>query len=127
MTRSREQPADLLRPPTALVTDAPMPRIFLVTGAPVIFRANLSGSLGRTREVLAYRGRSHDVRETGFGSVILLFVTDQWTTPYGDVPPTQDQPPQWPSYPATPADLGQVAEPILERDGRRLVRARHPA
>ena len=29
-------------------------------------------------------------------------MTDQWTTPYGDVPPTQDQPPQWPSYPPPP-------------------------
>jgi Septum formation/Domain of unknown function (DUF4190) len=37
----------------------------------------------------------------GFGSVILLFVTDQWTTPYGDVPPTQNQRSQWPSYPPT--------------------------
>jgi MFS family permease len=30
-------------------------------------------------------------------SVILLFVTDQWT-PYGDVPPMQNQPRQWPGY-----------------------------
>ena len=37
----------------------------------------------------------------GVRSVILLFVTDQRTTPYGDVPPTQNQPPQWPSYPPT--------------------------
>jgi hypothetical protein len=29
-------------------------------------------------------------------------VTDQWTTPYGDVPPTQNQPPQWRSYPPPP-------------------------
>ena len=29
-------------------------------------------------------------------------MTDQWTTPYGDVPPTQNQPPQWPSYPPPP-------------------------
>jgi hypothetical protein len=42
-----------------------------------------------------------DVRETGFGSVMLLFVTDQWTPPYG-VPPTQYQPPPWPSYPPPP-------------------------
>ncbi len=26
----------------------------------------------------------------------------QWTTPYDDVPPTQNQPPQWPSYPPSP-------------------------
>ena len=32
---------------------------------------------------------------------MLLFVTDQWTPPYG-VPPTQNQPPQWPSYPPPP-------------------------
>ena len=37
-----------------------------------------------------------------YASVILLFVTDQWTTPYGDVPPTQNQPWQWPSYPPPP-------------------------
>ena len=48
------------------------------------------------------RALSHDVCETGFGSVILLFVTEQWTTPYDDVPPTQNQPPQWPSYPPSP-------------------------
>lgn len=30
-------------------------------------------------------------------------MSDQWTTPYGDVPPTQNQPPQqWPSYPPPP-------------------------
>ena len=51
---------------------------------------------------MAWPALSHDVCETGFGSVILLFVTDQWTTPYGDVPPTQNQPPQWPSYPPPP-------------------------
>jgi hypothetical protein len=32
---------------------------------------------------------------------MLLFVTDQWTPPYG-VPPTQNQPPQWPSYSPPP-------------------------
>lgn len=52
--------------------------------------------------MLVLKQLSHDVCETGFGSVILLFVTDQWTTPYGDVPPTQNQPPQWPSYPPSP-------------------------
>jgi hypothetical protein len=46
---------------------------------------------------------SHDVCETGFGSVILLFMTDRWTTPYGDVPPTQNQPPQLAELPAAPA------------------------
>ncbi len=50
-------------------------------------------------------GLSHDVRGTRFGSVILLFVTDQWT-PYGDVPPMQNQPPQWRSYPPPPPISG---------------------
>lgn len=31
-----------------------------------------------------------------------LLPPDHWTTPYGDVPPTQNQPPQWPSYTPPP-------------------------
>ena len=63
------------------------------------------GSLGRGLRSSRVSWDFHDVRGTRFGSVILLFLTDQWT-PYGDVPPMQNQPPQWRGYPPPPPTSG---------------------
>ena len=54
---------------------------------------------------LRVRGRCSPRTRNAVRSVILLFVTDQWT-PYGDVPPMQNQPPQWRSYPPLPPTSG---------------------